>query len=122
VAEAILIEELYWQLRRRGGQRAQLDAAVSTDRVAAVFAATVANVRRLRAGGSFFPDGTRKSRHTLAQERADRPDIVDREHVQALLWQPTRRQVAEHPSLDSEYLAGAFSDIVRRRWAEGLAD
>jgi hypothetical protein len=98
VAESILIEALYWQLRRRGGQRAQLETGFSTDSVAAAFAATVADVHRLRADGPFFPDGTRKSLHTLAQERVDRSDIVDTEHVQTLLWQPTRWQVAEHPS------------------------
>lgn len=105
MAESILIEALYWQLRRRGGQRAQLETGFSTDSVAAAFAATVADVRSLRADGPFFPDGTRKSLHTLAQERVDWPDIADTEHVQALLWQPTRWHVAEHPSLDFEYLA-----------------
>lgn len=104
VGEVKLIEDLYWEVRRRGGQQAQLDFDFALDEVAASFAASVADVRDLRARGSFVP-GRRVPMFKLASDRSTAAHVVDTEHVQALLWRPTRWSVAGDPTLDFEFVA-----------------
>ena len=103
--EVNLIETLYWEARKRGGQRAQLDFEVATDELEAAFAFTVRDVHDLKARGPFFPEGTRKPLFALGQARAASREIVDTQHIQALLGRAPRWEVAGDPSLDFEFVA-----------------
>ena len=106
-----LIESFYLGLRDRG-QQAQLDLGFATHELAAAFAATVADLRARRAGGSFFPEGTRAPMYELARARGGRGNrIADTQHVQALLWQPPRWKVAGDRSLDFEFLARELTPV-----------
>jgi hypothetical protein len=100
-----LIETLYWEARKRGGQQAQLDFEVATDDLATAFEASVNDLQSLKARGPFFPEGKRKPLFALSQARAGSRQIVDTEHVQALLGRPPRWEVAGDRSPDFEYVA-----------------
>jgi hypothetical protein len=104
VGEVKLIEDLYSEIRKRGGQRAQLDFDFAVDEVAASFAATVVDVRGLRARGPLVRE-RRVPMFRLARDRSEAAEVVDTEHVQALLWCPTRWSVAGDQTLDFEFLA-----------------
>jgi len=100
------IELLYASLRGRGGQRAQLDSQLENADIAAAFAMTVADPGFARAGGPFFPPGSRTPLIDLVRRRSGtEEDIVDTEHLQALLWRPPRFAVAGRLELDFEFVA-----------------
>lgn len=116
-----LIETLYWEARKRGGQRAQFDFELATDELVAAFAATVADVQNLEARGPFFPEGTRRPLFALGRARAGSREIIDTQHVQALLGRPPRWQVAGDRGLDFEFVARELTPMSslaggRRVW------
>jgi hypothetical protein len=104
MGEVKLIEDLHWEVRKRGGQQAQLDFDFALDEVAASFAATVANVRDLKARGPLVSE-RRIPMFKLASDRSTAERAVDTEHVQAILWRPTRWSVTGDPTLDFEFVA-----------------
>ena len=127
VGAAKLIETVYWEARRRGGQAAQLDFELATNERAAAFEATAEDVRRLRARGAFFPEGTRTSLFTLAQKRAASTEIADTQRVQVLLGRPPRWEVTDDHSLDFEFVARELTTMAsvaggRRVWLSPVAD
>lgn len=127
MGEAKLIETVYCEARRRGGQRAQLDFELATHELAAAFAATVEDVQGLKAQGAFFPERTRAPLFRLSQTRAGRSEIADTEHVQALLWQPPRWEVADDRALDFEFVARELTPMSsvaasKRAWLTPVAE
>jgi len=121
VGEAKLVETVYWEARRRGGQRAQLDFELASHDLAAAFAATVKDVQGVNGRGAFFPEGTRAPLFRLSRARVGLSEIADTEHVQALLWQPPRWEVADDRSLDFEFVARELTPMSsvaagRRVW------
>ena len=127
VGQAKLIETVYWEARRRGGQQAQLEFEVATKELAAAFAATAEDVQGMEARGAFFPDGTRTSLFTLSQMRQGVNEIADTAHVQALLWRPPRWEVVDNRSLDFEFVARELTPMSsvaarQRVWLTPVAE
>lgn len=94
-----LIERPYSSLR--GSQRAQLDRPLDAATVADSFAATMRDLRGAKARGPFYPSGTRTPLGDLQAARSGATDsVVDTEHLQALMWAPTRWAVDGADDLD----------------------
>jgi hypothetical protein len=106
VAEGKLLETVYWDARRRGGQRAQWGFELAASEFAEAFAATVEDVGHQKARGAFFPEGTRTSLFELGQARARSKEILDTAHVQSLLGRPPRwEEPTTVRSISSSWLA-----------------
>jgi hypothetical protein len=121
------IETVYWEVRRRGGQQAQLAFPMAKDELVAAFVTTAEDVHGLKARGTFFPEGTRTSLFMLGRARKSLTEIADTEHVQSLLGRPPRWEVADDRSLDFEFVARELTPMSsvaggRRVWLTRAAE
>jgi hypothetical protein len=126
VAEGKLLETVYWDARRRGGQRAQWGFELAASELAEAFAATVEDVGHQKARGAFFPEGTRTSLFELGP-RARSKEILDTAHVQSLLGRPPRWEVTDNRSLDFEFVARELTPMSSvaaggRAWLTAAAE
>jgi hypothetical protein len=106
----------------RGSQRAQFDRPVDAVTLAESFAVTVHDLAGAKARGPFYPSGTRTPLGDLQAARSDAIDSVDdTEHLQALMWAPTRWVVDGADDLDFVYLGRELTPMSslgrdRREW------